>query len=152
MVVFCSDNGFMWGEHRLYGKAVPYTESTRMPLVIRWPWMGQPNTRAIVEGVDFAPTVAELAEVDLTSDGQSLVPVFTRGEAGHPMGYIESTVHSGNPAFVQAQRRRRTYTRHVTGEEEWYENDVDPYQLNNRVDRASRQGTAALTEARAFVD
>ena len=35
VVVYASDNGFMWGEHRLGGKIWPYEESIRVPLVVR---------------------------------------------------------------------------------------------------------------------
>ena len=30
VVVYMSDNGFMWGEHRLGGKIWPYEESIRV--------------------------------------------------------------------------------------------------------------------------
>jgi arylsulfatase A-like enzyme len=32
LAFFLSDNGFLWGEHRLGGKGVPYTSSIRIPL------------------------------------------------------------------------------------------------------------------------
>src|SRR5262249_46736094 len=35
IVIYASDNGFLWGEHRLGGKLWPYEESIRVPLVIR---------------------------------------------------------------------------------------------------------------------
>src|SRR4029077_18285961 len=37
LVVFTSDNGFMWGEHWGWAKWAAYEESIRVPLVIRWP-------------------------------------------------------------------------------------------------------------------
>ncbi|HEU4398969.1 MAG TPA: sulfatase-like hydrolase/transferase, partial [Actinomycetota bacterium] len=37
LVFFLSDNGYSWGEHRYVGKFVPYTESTRIPFMVRWP-------------------------------------------------------------------------------------------------------------------
>src|SRR4029079_10780809 len=37
MIVFASDNGLTWDEHRWQdGKVVPYEESIRVPLVIRY--------------------------------------------------------------------------------------------------------------------
>lgn len=44
MVIFTSDNGFMWGEHRLLGKFVPYLHASHVPLVIR-------STRACIFAV-----------------------------------------------------------------------------------------------------
>ena len=37
IVVFTSDHGEMMGSHGLMAKVVPYEESFRIPLVIRWP-------------------------------------------------------------------------------------------------------------------
>src|SRR5262249_37616464 len=37
-IIYTSDNGLLWGEHRLYyTKGPPYAESVRVPLVIRYP-------------------------------------------------------------------------------------------------------------------
>ena len=43
LVIYTSDNGYVWGEHRLGGdyglaaqKRYPYTESVRLPLYVRW--------------------------------------------------------------------------------------------------------------------
>ena len=51
LVIYTSDNGYLWGEHHLggdYGLAVqkryPYTESVRLPLFIRWDGHVQPGT------------------------------------------------------------------------------------------------------------
>src|SRR5439155_3190047 len=35
LILFASDNGFMFGEHRWVGKIVPYEESARVPVVVR---------------------------------------------------------------------------------------------------------------------
>ena len=46
MIIFMSDNGIQWGEHRLQGKGVPYEESIRVPMVIRYdPLVADPNSR-----------------------------------------------------------------------------------------------------------
>nr|WP_257954423.1 sulfatase-like hydrolase/transferase [Nocardioides sp. B-3] len=37
VIMFTSDNGYLFGEHRLVGKNVPYEESIRVPLVMRGP-------------------------------------------------------------------------------------------------------------------
>ena len=34
--MFVSDNGFLWGEHRWHDKQVPYEESIRVPLIVRY--------------------------------------------------------------------------------------------------------------------
>ena len=37
VLIFTSDNGYLWGEHGLQGKGEPYEESIRVPLVIVLP-------------------------------------------------------------------------------------------------------------------
>ncbi|HWP32981.1 MAG TPA: sulfatase [Solirubrobacterales bacterium] len=79
-VIFTSDNGFFFGEHRLLGgKFLSYEPSTHLPLLIRGPHIRR-NTQSneIVGNTDIAPTVLELAgaEADKSVDGRSLVPFF----------------------------------------------------------------------------
>src|SRR6185437_5662713 len=49
VILYTSDNGFLWGEHRLGGKVWPYEESTHVPLIVRVPWIHQAerNTRPV---------------------------------------------------------------------------------------------------------
>ena len=70
------------GEHRWKYKLTPYEESIRVPLVIRYdPLTEGDTTPALALNVDLAPTIAELAGVDLPgADGRSLVPILS-GEA-----------------------------------------------------------------------
>jgi arylsulfatase A-like enzyme len=79
LVFFLSDNGYAWGEHRHVGKFVPYTESTRVPFLVRWPGRlpaGAVDDR-LVATVDLKPTVLDAAGVDPdpgdTVDGRSLL-------------------------------------------------------------------------------
>jgi N-acetylglucosamine-6-sulfatase len=80
-IVFTSDNGFHHGEHRIpSGKARPYEEDIRVPLVIRGPDV-QPHssTDKLVLNTDYLPTFIDLARVQTPSyvDGRSLLPVLT---------------------------------------------------------------------------
>ncbi len=77
-VIFTSDNGFFFGEHRLLGgKFLAYEPATHVPFLIRGPHI-RPNSESgeIVGNVDVAPTVLQLAgaEADKSVDGRSLVP------------------------------------------------------------------------------
>jgi N-acetylglucosamine-6-sulfatase len=77
-VVFTSDNGFFYGEHRLTGgKFLAYEPATHMPLLIRGPGIKPGSaTGEISANVDIAPTILELAgaQADKSIDGRSLVP------------------------------------------------------------------------------
>jgi N-acetylglucosamine-6-sulfatase len=79
-VIFTSDNGFFYGEHRLLGgKFLAYEPSTHLPFLIRGPHI-KPGSESgeIVGNIDVAPTVLELAGVtpDKSVDGRSMKPFF----------------------------------------------------------------------------
>src|SRR5215207_1716565 len=83
-ILFTSDNGFFYGEHRLTGgKFLAYESSTHMPLLIRGPGIKQGSaTGELASNVDIAPTILELAgaEADKSIDGRSLVPFLVDPE------------------------------------------------------------------------
>jgi N-acetylglucosamine-6-sulfatase len=63
IIIYTSDQGMMLGEHDYQDKRWMYEESMRMPLIIRYPpriAAGQ-RTDAIIENVDFAPTLLDFA-------------------------------------------------------------------------------------------
>jgi len=79
-VIFTSDNGFFFGEHRLIGgKFLAYEPATHVPFLIRGPHI-KANTESgeIVGNIDVAPTILELAGVtpDKSVDGRSMTPFF----------------------------------------------------------------------------
>jgi len=79
VIMFTSDNGFLYGQHRLTQKLYAYEEAIRVPLFIR----DLSDTRALTEDLavinnDLAPTIAELAGAASPGfvDGRSLLPLF----------------------------------------------------------------------------
>jgi len=78
LVVFLSDNGYLWGEHGLGGKWILYEESIRVPIIIRGP--GIPEKRRglkvdpIALNIDIAPTLMDFAGIPIPPemDGISL--------------------------------------------------------------------------------
>ncbi len=79
-VIFTSDNGFFFGEHRLIGgKFLAYEPATHLPFLIRGPHI-RPGSESneLVGNIDIAPTVLELAgaEADKSVDGRSMTPFF----------------------------------------------------------------------------
>jgi arylsulfatase A-like enzyme len=77
-VLFISDNGFFFGEHRLLGgKFLAYEPATHMPFLIRGPGIKpDSSTGELAANIDIAPTLLELAGATATKsiDGRSLVP------------------------------------------------------------------------------
>jgi arylsulfatase A-like enzyme len=80
-VIFTSDNGFFFGEHRLIGgKFLAYEPATHLPFLMRGPGI-TPGTVSgeLAANIDVAPTILELAHAtaDKSIDGRSLVPYIT---------------------------------------------------------------------------
>ncbi len=77
-VIFTSDNGFFYGQHRLTGgKFLAYEPSTHLPLLMRGPGITPGSeTGELASTIDIAPTILELAGVkaDKSIDGRSLYP------------------------------------------------------------------------------
>jgi N-acetylglucosamine-6-sulfatase len=76
-IVYYTDNGNHWGEHRLdFGKLAPYETDTGFPLIIRGPSIPQGTTSSkLVGNQDIAPTFAQIAGAMPTSsvDGRSFL-------------------------------------------------------------------------------
>jgi N-acetylglucosamine-6-sulfatase len=88
LVIFSSDNGYMWSDHGRTEKFVPYEPSLRTPLYLRWPGhvvAGSGSTR-IVSYIDLLPTMLAAAQVALPAgapplDGESLLTATRRTTA-----------------------------------------------------------------------
>jgi N-acetylglucosamine-6-sulfatase len=153
IVIFCSDNGFLFGEHRLTGKEVPYLEATRMPLAIRWPSaMSGPNTDALISNVDFAPTLLQAAGADASGlDGRPLQPVLAGG-AGQKAIYVEHHERGNRPAWAQVLWPNWSYTWYGTDTEELYNLDADPFQLRNVAERKRDVAERMRDDLRELMD
>ena len=81
IVVYASDNGYMWGEKQLIDKRFPYEEATRIPMIVRYPAKiknpGRSSTEMVLS-VDVAPTLLQLAGLQIPGamQGMSLAPVL----------------------------------------------------------------------------
>jgi len=89
-VVFHADHGWSLGENGEWEKFTVWEAGTRVPLIVRAPWLGAGGRTVteLAELIDVMPTIAELAGVPLPAsygaDGESLVPALLRaaGAAG----------------------------------------------------------------------
>jgi arylsulfatase A-like enzyme len=140
VVIYTSDNGFLWGEHRLIGKQAPYEESIRVPLVVRYDAeIAAPRTEGrIVANIDIAPTIAHLAGIaPRRTNGRTLRPLLR----GSPTSWrkqllVEATRTGPNtrvPGYCAVRGKRFAYVVYETREEELYDLRRDPAQLRNRV-------------------
>lgn len=138
MFIFASDNGLMWGEHRLWKKAVVYRGASRVPMVIRYdPWLRRGragNSAALVSNIDIAPTVMDAVGLAPGSrvDGTSLRPVL-RGSSDRVRFklVVEHAKGGSAPAYCGARTGHELFVRYATGEEEYYDLRSDPWELDN---------------------
>ena len=76
IVLFTTDHGEMAGSHKLIAKTTFYEESSKTPVIIRYPKMINPksiNNNALVGTIDIMPTLLDLAGVPIPNeiDGRS---------------------------------------------------------------------------------
>ncbi len=118
-IIFTSDNGFFYGQHRLVGgKFLAYEPSTHLPFLIRGPGI-RPGTESdqLAANVDIAPTILELAHVkaDRSLDGRSLFP-FARDPLAHARrpvlfeSYVETNDVDGRRRAASSRRAPRPTT------------------------------------------
>jgi len=155
VIVFVSDNGFSFGEHRWVKKTCPYEECIRVPFLIRYPLAERRVVRTIVSAVDIAPTIAELAGTTLPEpvDGRSLATLIRDADAsGLPDAmYAEWAGDRRIPQWWEIRTQEHAYIELSTGERELYDVRLDPLQLENVIDHPAYADVAeALAVALAL--
>ncbi|HOD80377.1 MAG: Arylsulfatase [Planctomycetes bacterium ADurb.Bin126] len=70
VVLYTSDNGYFLGEHGFYNKMWMYEEGFSIPMIIRLPGAARGTRQELVSILDVAPTVLDLAGVDVPGDMQ----------------------------------------------------------------------------------
>jgi arylsulfatase A-like enzyme len=137
LIVFASDNGFSFGEHRWINKTCPYEACLRVPFLVRMPSVAHRIEDEIVSAVDLFPTLAEVAGVPAPSglDGSSLLDLVRTGSAVGLPGevFAEWLGDEKLPRWWQVRSSRFAYIELATGERELYDLREDPYELVNVV-------------------
>ena len=137
LVIFTTDNGLLWGEHRWLKKEVPYEEAIRVPLVVRADAIVAEGARTddhLVANIDLAPTIAAVAGVELPdAEGESLIPLLTGTAEGWRSAVLIEHMRGTNPipTYCAVRTDRYLFASYDTGERELYDLDADPYELRN---------------------
>ena len=138
LIVYVSDNGFAFGEHRWNRKSCAYEACLRVPFLIRMPETQHRVDPSIVSAVDLAPTIAEIAGVEPTVafDGVSLVPLLRSQDhtALQRALFAEWVGDDRVPGWWAVRTSRFAYMELATGERELYALRRDPYELVNVAD------------------
>lgn len=157
LVVFTSDNGYLWGEHHLTSKFVPYRAAVEVPLLLRWPGhvpAGAVDTRFVTH-VDIAPTLLAAAGVTSTvvpMDGRDILGGHVRQQAFTEY-FLDEANGLGRPTWASLRSSTAQYTEYydtagVVTFREYYDMVNDPYQLVNLLgdgNAANDPSTASLS-------
>lgn len=138
LLAYSSDNGMLWGEHRLTGKGAPYEESIRVPMVLRYdPLIAEPRTdRHLVLNLDLAPTFAAAAGTDLPdAEGRSLLPLLSGTSPRWRSQFLIEHLNLnelGLPTYCAVRSKRYAWIEYGSGEKELYDLRRDPFELKDR--------------------
>lgn len=135
VIIFISDNGKHWGEHRMESKSTAYEESVKVPFALRYPpLVPVPYIEdKLVANIDIAPTIYELSDtpIPLTVDGLSMVGLFSETgdwrdhlllEAWPDRGHW-TAIHTGQYVYVETDNDLS----------EFYNLETDPFQMDNMI-------------------
>jgi len=107
LIVYTSDNGVLFGEHRWQGKKLPYVEVNHVPFVIRYDPITASRSgtvnHALVENLDLASTWAQVAGVlpPIPQDGMSLIPLLDGSASSvRSEALLQAYDYPGTAAFV----------------------------------------------------
>lgn len=143
--IVTSDNGYLWGEHGVWSKTKPYEESVRVPLLVVVPGMEPRTDEHLVSAIlDLGPTLYEIAGARGPSQGRSLLPLLRDPSVSwREELFFESYGTNAISIWAGLRRGKWKYVRYWYGEEELYDLEADPFELENRA------GDAALEPVRA---
>jgi len=159
IAIFTSDQGYNWGEHGLAGpKVQPYTPTTQVPLMIRWPGHVTAGgvDKAAALNVDIAPTVLAAAKVRPPAaapplDGRSLLGNHQR--AYWEMEYWQDKEFPQWPTYKTVRSPKYQYVQYYNSGggvifEEYYNLVADPWQLTNLLNDANPRNDPNLSTPR----
>jgi arylsulfatase A-like enzyme len=129
IIVLWSDHGYEIGEKGNFGKHTLWSESTRVPLMIKLPGMkGGKKINNPVELLDLYPTLLEVTNLPKNplNEGKSLVSLINgKTEDSEP---AITTYGMNNHSLINQTHR---YIRYEDGSEELYDLINDPNERNN---------------------
>jgi len=82
VIILWGDHGYHLGDHNQWGKSTNFEQSTRSPMIISAPGIGNNSVKSATEFIDIYPTLCELTGLDLPDhmQGKSLVDILQRAD------------------------------------------------------------------------
>lgn len=157
IIVYTSDNGYLWGEHRVDKKQFPYEEAIRVPFVIYAPGIngGRVDRENLILNIDIAPTILELAGIekpqDVKFDGTSIVPVLKNpGTRLRDEFWIEFIPQDWlkEKGFYGIRTTQFKLIEYLTGDREFYDLKEDPFELKNQYENPTYKDTIAKLDVK----
>ncbi len=158
IVVFTSDHGDMLWSQGMVKKEQPWEEAIRIPLLVRWPGRvpAGRKSEALVSTVDFMPTLLGMMGADIPEsvEGSNLsAVVLGDDDAGAESIFLTEPIivdqgsHQGVREWRGVRTARHTYARWADGPA-WllYDNEADPYQMENLIDSPGHANVRAELE------
>ncbi|UCC82833.1 MAG: sulfatase [Gemmatimonadota bacterium] len=147
-ILFTSDNGFFYGEHGLsIERRLPYEESIRTPLIVRYPTVAEAGSEIddLVVSVDIAPTVLEIAGATIGDhvQGRSFVPLLLGDASDWRRSVLIEFYTYENPfpwlvdmdyRAIRTSRYKYIHWMQHPDEGELYDLAEDPYETRNLID------------------
>lgn len=87
IIIFCSDNGLIYGEHGISGKSMLYEEAVHVPLIVYSPFLDAEKAGkrldSLVVGQDIPATILDMCGVTVPQSfqGGSMVPLLQGDDA-----------------------------------------------------------------------
>lgn len=134
VIIFLSDNGMFWGEHRMEEtKYSYYEEASHVPFALRYPPLVQkPYTESgVVGNIDIAPTLYDLAGIPTPPgvDGMSLAKLLKHDGNWREGILLEGWPGRGNYTAVRTQNY--VYAETEGDIPEFYNLQLDPFEMKN---------------------
>jgi len=160
LVMYMGDNGFSFGEHGLIDKRQMYESSQRVPFLAQCPGMINPGTvvERLVQNIDIAPTVLELAGIEKPErmDGLSLVKLL-KGESveWRDRVYYEYYWERNFPQTptthgVRTEKWKYIHYHGIWDTDELYDLENDPDEMNNLIDEPQYKELVAQFNKEVF--
>jgi N-acetylglucosamine-6-sulfatase len=165
IVLFMSDNGYTWGEHRWEGKQVPYNESLRIPMAIvgkaldnPLPLPGHAQDDRLMLNVDVLPTLENYAGITPGSTYEGLDAFGGSTRSDFVLEHWDDGTKKAPPTYCGVRSADWMYARYHGGTEQLYNEGADPYELDNLAGdpgsldqlKAMRQEAATLCTEGAY--